>query len=45
MRAACADGSNLMPRLVAAVEADATLGEIIDAMKSVFGTYDEKPEF
>jgi methylmalonyl-CoA mutase N-terminal domain/subunit len=45
VRAACADGSNLMPRLVTAVEADATLGEIIDTMKSVFGTYEETPEF
>ena len=26
-------------------EADATLGEIIDTMKGVFGTYDETPEF
>ncbi|MCE9637833.1 MAG: methylmalonyl-CoA mutase family protein [Planctomycetes bacterium] len=45
VRAACVDGSNLMPRLVTAVEADATLGEIIDTMKSVFGTYEETPEF
>ncbi len=45
VRAACADGSNLMPRLVDAVKADATLGEIVDVMKSVFGTYDETPEF
>ena len=45
VRKACVDGSNLMPRLIAAVEADATLGEIIDAMRSVFGTYEETPEF
>jgi methylmalonyl-CoA mutase N-terminal domain/subunit len=45
VRRACADGSNLMPHLVAAVKADATLGEIIDEMRSVFGTYDETPEF
>jgi methylmalonyl-CoA mutase N-terminal domain/subunit len=42
---ACADGSNLMPVLIEAVKADATLGEIIDEMKTVFGTYDETPEF
>jgi methylmalonyl-CoA mutase N-terminal domain/subunit len=42
---ACADGSNLMPVLIAAVKADATLGEIIDEMKTVFGTYEETPEF
>lgn len=42
---ACRDGSNLMPRLVAAVKADATLGEIVDTMKGVFGTYEETPEF
>jgi methylmalonyl-CoA mutase, N-terminal domain len=45
VRAACADGSNLMPRLVDAVKADATLGEIVDEMRTVFGTYDETPEF
>ncbi len=42
---ACAEGSNLMPVLIEAVKADATLGEIIDEMKTVFGTYDETPEF
>ena len=42
---ACADGSNLMPVLIAAVKADATLGEIIDEMRTVFGTYEETPEF
>jgi methylmalonyl-CoA mutase N-terminal domain/subunit len=45
VRAACADGSNLMPRLIDAVKADATLGEVIDEMKVVFGTYEENPEF
>jgi methylmalonyl-CoA mutase, N-terminal domain len=43
--ASAREGTNLMPRLVAAVEADATLGEIVDAMKVVFGTYTEKAEF
>ncbi|HYE73214.1 MAG TPA: methylmalonyl-CoA mutase family protein [Blastocatellia bacterium] len=32
-------GENLMPRIIAAVEAYATLGEIADAMRRVFGEY------
>jgi methylmalonyl-CoA mutase N-terminal domain/subunit len=32
---------NLMPRIVAAVEASATVGEISDAMRRVFGEYQE----
>jgi methylmalonyl-CoA mutase N-terminal domain/subunit len=35
------DGSNLVPRIVAAVEAHATVGEIADAMRAVFGEYSE----
>jgi methylmalonyl-CoA mutase N-terminal domain/subunit len=42
---ACQDGSNLMPVLVEAVKADATLGEIVDEMRTVFGTYKEAAEF
>jgi methylmalonyl-CoA mutase N-terminal domain/subunit len=34
-------GENLMPRILAAVEADATVGEISDAMRKVFGEYRE----
>ncbi|MGE0130713.1 MAG: methylmalonyl-CoA mutase [Blastocatellales bacterium] len=34
-------GENLMPRIIAAVEAYATLGEIADAMRHVFGEYAE----
>ena len=45
VRGACASGANLMPVLVDAVKADATLGEIIGEMKAVFGTYEETPEF
>jgi methylmalonyl-CoA mutase N-terminal domain/subunit len=45
VRRACADGSNVMPVLIDAVKADATLGEIVGEMKAVFGTYDETPEF
>jgi len=34
-------GDNLMPRIVAAVEAYATVGEIADVMRRVFGEYRE----
>jgi len=34
-------GDNLMPRILAAVEANATVGEIADAMRQVFGEYRE----
>jgi len=34
-------GENLMPRIIAAVEAYATVGEISDAMRNVFGEYRE----
>ena len=39
--AAGRDGSNLVPPIVEAVEARATLGEIADAMRTVFGEYRE----
>jgi methylmalonyl-CoA mutase N-terminal domain/subunit len=35
------DGANLVPAIVAAVESLATLGEIADAMRRVFGEYRE----
>jgi len=38
--AACS-GTNLMPRILTAVEANATVGEISDAMRKVFGEYQE----
>jgi methylmalonyl-CoA mutase N-terminal domain/subunit len=38
---AAMDGSNLVPPIIAAVEARATLGEIADAMRRVFGEYQE----
>ena len=38
---AAGDGENLMPRILAAVEARATVGEISDAMRRVFGEYRE----
>ena len=39
--AAARDGSNLMPAIITAVEAKATVGEISDAMRQVFGEHKE----
>jgi methylmalonyl-CoA mutase N-terminal domain/subunit len=39
--AAAHDGSNLVPPIIAAVEANATVGEISDAMRAVFGEFEE----
>jgi methylmalonyl-CoA mutase, N-terminal domain len=39
--AAARDGSNLVPPIISAVEARATVGEIADAMRAVFGAYRE----
>jgi methylmalonyl-CoA mutase N-terminal domain/subunit len=41
VRAAAGTGENLMPKIVVAVEAYATVGEISDAMRGVFGEYHE----
>ena len=38
---AARNGDNLVPHVVAAVEASATVGEIADAMREVFGEYRE----
>ena len=38
---AARDGGNLVPPIIAAVEAKATVGEISDAMRHVFGEYEE----
>ena len=38
-RAACSE--NLMPAILAAVEAWATVGEIADTLRRVFGEYEE----
>jgi methylmalonyl-CoA mutase N-terminal domain/subunit len=38
---AARSGTNLMPRILAAVEANATVGEISDTMRRVFGEYRE----
>jgi methylmalonyl-CoA mutase N-terminal domain/subunit len=39
VRAACKDGSNLMPVLVAAVKDGVTLGEVCDVYREEFGVY------
>jgi methylmalonyl-CoA mutase N-terminal domain/subunit len=41
LRLACQGTENTMPYILDAVRAYATLGEIIDVMKSVFGVYEE----
>jgi methylmalonyl-CoA mutase, N-terminal domain len=41
VRAAAKGTDNLMPHIVAAVKAEATLGEISDALRDVFGEYRE----
>jgi methylmalonyl-CoA mutase N-terminal domain/subunit len=38
---AARSGENLMPSIIQAVEAYATVGEISDAMRHVFGEYKE----
>ena len=38
---AATEGTNLVPAVIAAVEAFATVGEISDAMRKVFGEYEE----
>jgi methylmalonyl-CoA mutase N-terminal domain/subunit len=42
---ACRDGSNLMPRILEAARAYATLGEIADVLRREFGEYREPPSF
>ena len=38
---AARSGENLLPRIIAAVETSATVGEISDALRRVFGEYEE----
>ncbi|HEY3349811.1 MAG TPA: methylmalonyl-CoA mutase family protein [Thermoanaerobaculia bacterium] len=45
LKAACASGANVMPPLVEAVKAYATVGEISDVMREVFATYEEPAVF
>ncbi|HEY7497698.1 MAG TPA: methylmalonyl-CoA mutase family protein, partial [Vicinamibacterales bacterium] len=41
VQAAARSGDNLVPPIIAAVEAKATVGEIADAMRNVFGEHRE----
>src|SRR5262249_30756937 len=41
VRSAARGGDSLVPPIIAAVEASATVGEIADAMRDVFGEYRE----
>jgi len=41
LRIACQGTENTMPHILEAVRAYATLGEIVDVMRDVFGTYYE----
>ena len=45
IRECCQNGENLVPCIIAASESYATLGEIVDAMKSIFGEWQEKAFF
>ncbi|MEP7292331.1 MAG: methylmalonyl-CoA mutase family protein, partial [Chloroflexota bacterium] len=42
LRAACAGNDNVMPYLLDAARSYATLGEIVDVMREVFGIYQER---
>ncbi len=41
LRSACAGTENVMPYLIDAARSDATLGEMVDVMREVFGVYRE----
>jgi methylmalonyl-CoA mutase N-terminal domain/subunit len=43
LRRAAVSDANLMPALLDAVRSYATLGEICDVLRDVFGTYEERP--
>ena len=45
LRAACRGGANVMPPLLEAVKAYATVGEISDVMRDVFAVYEEPAVF
>ena len=42
---AARDGANMIPAMLDAVRAEATLGEICDALREEWGTYTEPPRF
>ena len=39
---ACSDNTNLVPLIISAAKSSATMGEIVDSMKQVFGEWQEK---
>jgi len=43
--AAARSGQNMIPPMLSAAEAEATLGEICDALRAEWGTYAETPVF
>jgi len=45
LEVACRKGQNVMPPLIEAVKAYATVGEMSDVMRDVFGTYEEPAVF
>ncbi|MCH7719818.1 MAG: methylmalonyl-CoA mutase [Planctomycetes bacterium] len=45
LRDTAAANENVMPALIDAAKADATVGEMMDTMKAVFGSYDGGPEW
>ena len=45
LRVDAENGANVMPALIEAAKAGATVGEMMDTMKSVFGSYDGGPEW
>jgi methylmalonyl-CoA mutase N-terminal domain/subunit len=45
LRQTCAEDRNVMPALIEAVKAYATVGEISDVMREVFATYEEPAVF
>ncbi|MCP4250914.1 MAG: methylmalonyl-CoA mutase [bacterium] len=45
LRQDAAEGANVMPALIEAAKADATVGELMETMKTVFGSYDGGPEW
>ncbi|MCH9002874.1 MAG: methylmalonyl-CoA mutase [Planctomycetes bacterium] len=45
LRETATNGENVMPALIDAAEADATVGEMMETMKGVFGAYDGGPEW
>src|SRR5262249_30913062 len=45
VRVAKLPDENIMPATIAAVEANASMGEIVKALETVFGRYTERPVF